>query len=79
MRKSKGGIGGKFMNDTSDGEPQDAPSSSETDARKLEAGKLLLRAIKADDPQLTAEAVATLAECASESGDDAGSEDDTEA
>lgn len=72
MRKSMGGIGGKYaMNDEPDTEQSEESGSGDSE-RKRAAGKLLLRAIKTDNPDLAAEAVATLVACASEAEDDSG-------
>jgi hypothetical protein len=72
MRKSMDGIGGKYEM-SAEMEPEDSGDTERSDSgRKRAAGKLLLRAIKSDDPNLAAEAVATLVACASEAQDDSG-------
>lgn len=67
----KGGIGSRYSEGPAD-EQMEQTASGDTDARKRAAGKLLLRAIKTDNPDLAAEAVATLVACASEAEDDSG-------
>lgn len=75
MRKSMGGIGGKYaMSDETDAEQSEESGSGDSE-RKRAAGKLLLRAIKTDNPDLAAEAVATLVECCTEERDDSGETD----
>ena len=70
-----GGIGGEYM-DPDDGSDtsEDVSPEENGNARKLEAGKLLLRAIKQEDPKLAAEAVTTLVECADKTGGDGSGE-----
>ena len=65
MGKSSGGIGGKYSSDSKGSGTLDrSPSEAvDTNARKTEAGKLLLRAIAKNDPKLAAEAVATICNC----------------
>lgn len=77
LREKRMGIGSKYA----ESEMSDAGEDSESqegdgNARKLEASKLLLRAIDRKDPELIAQAISTLVECCSEDGD--GAEDEGE-
>lgn len=76
MRKRMDGIGGKYASSSKDTE--EPASEMDTGKRRLEAGKLLLRAVKMNDPELAAEAVATLVECCSSDGDGADAEGESE-
>jgi hypothetical protein len=69
-KKTFGGIGGKYMSEDSGSEMES--ESSSTDTRKIEAARLLLRAIEKNNPTLVAEAISTLVECCSDAGDGAG-------
>lgn len=75
MRKSPGGIGGKFSSlDT----PEEQDTAKQDNARMLEASKLLLRAIDKQDPKLVAQAISTLVSCCSDDGDGADAESESE-
>lgn len=72
MRQSAGGIGGKYaMSDETKSKKSEQTGIGDSE-RKRAAGKLLLRAIKTDNPDLAAEAVTTLVDCAGEAEDDSG-------
>lgn len=73
MRKRMDGIGGKYSSKADDAE-ESAPQM-DNDKQKLEASKLLLRAIRTNDPELVAEAISTLVECCYGEDDGAVSED----
>ena len=70
------GIGSKYMD--SQGSDSSEADGGSSDTRKLEAGKLLLRAIDRKDPELVAEAISTLVECCSGDGDGPDAESESE-
>jgi hypothetical protein len=77
--KFSGGIGGKYsMDDSEKSDDKPSEEGSDINVRKRNAGKLLLRAINTNNPDLAAEAVTTLVNCCSEDGDGADSESEAE-
>lgn len=78
MVKHKGGIGGKYSMQDDTSESESPAEGVDTDAKKTEAAKLLLRAIDTKNPRLVAEAITTLVECCSDEGDGADDESDSE-